>query len=68
MKLKLNILVLAALEATTVLTLVGCGGAATEEVSADGVSLEEAERRRWRKIDQVAPTISISQPSGAVKL
>lgn len=34
MKLKLNILLLAALEATTVLALIGCGGAAPDSVSA----------------------------------
>ena len=34
MKLKLNILLLAALEATTVLALIGCGGAEPEPVSA----------------------------------
>ncbi len=65
MKLKLNILMLAALEATTVLTLVGCGGAATEAASADAVNQEEAERLRWRAIDSTAPTIAIAgQTSG----
>jgi cytochrome c553 len=34
MKLKLNILLLVALEATTVLALIGCGGASSDSVSA----------------------------------
>ena len=34
MNLKLNILLLAALEATTVLALIGCGGASSDSVSA----------------------------------
>ena len=61
-QLKLTQVMLAVAEAVTVISLIGCGGG-TGETAADGVSQEEAERIRWRRIDSVAPTVAITGPT-----
>ena len=62
--LKSNRTALAVAEALTALSLIACGGGtATDEAGVEDVSAEEAERIRWRRIDQTDPSVVITSPT-----
>ncbi len=44
----------------TCLAVVGCGGASNDEISTTTGVLEEAERRRWKRIDKTPPTVVVT--------
>ena len=47
-------------QALTCLALVGCGGASNDEISTTTGVLEEAEHRRWKRIDKTPPSVAVT--------
>ena len=47
-------------QALTCLALVGCGGVSNDDISTTTVVLEEAERRRWKRIDKTPPSVAVT--------
>ena len=59
MTFRMNPIWLIAAQSALCLSLIGCGGASNDEISATSDALEQAEHRRWKRIDKTPPSLAL---------